>query len=40
MAYMATIGTGRNRPMLSSKMSSKVCAIKTTSMVEENRVRA
>ena len=40
MAYIATMGTGRNRPMLSSTTSSRVCAINTTSMVEENRVRA
>jgi hypothetical protein len=40
MAYMTQIGTGRNRPILSNKMSSRVCAINTTSMVEEKRVRA
>ena len=40
MAYIAQTGTGRKRPILSSTTSSRVCAINTTSMVVEKRVRA
>ena len=40
MAYIAQMGTGRNRPIERRTTSSSVCAINTTSMVVEKRVRA